>query len=102
MSKEYVVVTTLSHFKLKYAIPAEDFESLGFKEPIDTKKLESYIEAGNIKEFSQQHLGEVASDVSVYTDEDIVELFNLDNAYLASWTTEQKIAWIDKYKEAID
>jgi hypothetical protein len=101
MSKEYVVVTTISHFRLKYSIPREDFEALGYGEPIDTEKLGSYLQDGNVKEFSQHHLGENICDVAVYKEEDIVELFDLDNAYLSKWTTAQKIEWINRWKEKL-
>jgi hypothetical protein len=91
MSKEYVLITTLSHFKLKYAIPREDFEKLGFSEPLDPEQLVAYIADGNVHEFSQSHLGEVLKDVSVYTEEDMLTIFDIDNAYLNDWTKEQKI-----------
>jgi hypothetical protein len=99
MSKDYVLVTTISHFRIKYAIPADEFEALGFNEPIDTIKLAEYIQAGNVKEFSQLHLGENVADVAVHSEEDTIELFNMDNAYLSKWTTAQKIEWINRWKE---
>ena len=99
MSKEYVLVTTISHFKLKYAIPVEEFEKLGFSEPINTEMLSQYVGSGAVREFTQAHLGENVSDVSVYKQEDLLELFDLDNPYLNKWTTDAKIAWIDKWEE---
>ena len=101
MSKEYVLVTTISHFRLKYAIPREDFEALGYGEPVDTTALSTYISDGNVKEFSQLHLGEQVCDVAVYSEEDAIELFDLDNDYLAKWPTAQKIEWLSKWKETI-
>lgn len=99
MSKEYVLVTTISHFKIKYAIPSDEFNKLGFSEPVNTEKLADYINSGKVKEFTQHHLGENVADVSVYNEEDIVELFDLDNAYLAKWPTSQKIEWINRWEE---
>jgi hypothetical protein len=98
-NEEYVLVTTISHFRIKYSIPRKDFEALGYGEPIDTEKLATYIQAGNVKEFSQYHLGENVCDVAVYKEEDVLELFDLDNAYLAKWPTTQKIEWINRWKE---
>lgn len=99
MSKDYVLVTTLSHFKIKYAIPVEEFESLGFSEPVDTEALARYIQSGAVKEFTQQHLGEVVADVVEYPQEDLLTIFDSDNHYLSGWSQEQKIAWIDRWKE---
>ena len=67
-----MLVTTISHFRLKYAIPREEFEALGYKEPIDSTQLSSYIKEGNVKEFSQLHLGENVCDISVYGEDDIL------------------------------
>jgi len=101
-NQEYVIVTTISHFRLKYAVPREEFETLGYVEPIDTVKLSAFISEGNVKEFSQTHLGEQVCDVAVYNEEDTIELFDLDNDYLAEWTTAQKIAWINRWKESLE
>lgn len=100
-NQEYVLVTTLSHFKIKYAIPIQDFEALGFSQPIDTEKLSKYIETGKVKEFTQKHLGEVVADAAVYTQDDLLTIFDVDNDYLKNWTREQKIAWIDRWEEII-
>jgi len=97
MSKEYVLLTTLSHFKLKYAIPREDFDSLGFVEPIDQEQLIRFVSTGNVQEFSQTHLGEVVNDVSVYTEEDMLTIFDIDNVYLKDWTVEKKLQYLNKW-----
>jgi len=99
---EYVLVTTISHFRLKYAIPRKEFEALGYSEPIDISKLSSYVSEGNVKEFSRVHLGEQVCDVSVYNEGDTIELFDLDNPYLSEWPTTQKIEWINRWKEEVD
>ena len=96
---EYVLVTTISHFRLKYAIPKEQFEALGYSEPIDTEKLSAYLSQGNVKEFSQAHLGEQVCDVAIHTQEDMLKIFDVDNDYLAGWTDEQKIDWIQRWQE---
>lgn len=99
MSENYVFITTLSHFKLKYAIPQSAFDSLGFKEPIDTDELLSLVNSGRFKEFSQTHLGEVVSDVSVYTEEDALTIFDIDNSYLSQWSEEQKLSYLSSWDE---
>jgi hypothetical protein len=99
MSDNYVFITTLSHFKLKYAIPQADFDALGFNEPIDTEKLLELVSSGRVREFSQTHLGEVLADVSVYTEEDALTIFDTDNAYLKEWSTDKKISYMRKWDE---
>jgi hypothetical protein len=99
MSENYVFITTLSHFKLKYAIPQSAFDSLGFKEPIDTNELLSLINSGRFKEFSQAHLGEVLSDVSVYTEEDALTIFDIDNTYLSEWPKDKKLNYLSSWDE---
>lgn len=99
MSDNYVIITTLSHFKLKYAIPQKDFDALGFNEPIDPEKLIALVSSGRVREFSQAHLGEVLSDVSVYTEEDALTIFDIDNAYLSEWSKEQKLKYLASWDE---
>jgi hypothetical protein len=101
MSKEYILVTTISHFRLKYAIPAKEFEALGYSEPINQEKLSAYLSTGHVKEFSQFHLSENVCDVTVHNEQDMLKIFDEDNAYLSSWPTEQKIDWIQRWEEDI-
>lgn len=102
MSDNYVMITTLSHFKLKYAIPQDDFDALGFTEPLDREKLAELVQSGKVREFSQTHLGEVVSDVSVYTEEDVLTIFDYDNAYLSGWSKEKKIEYISSWEEDVE
>ena len=102
MSDEYVLITTLSHFKLKYAIPREDFEALGFTEPLDQQKLIDLVNQGKVREFSQAHLGEVVGDVSVYAEDDMLTLFDADNEYLSGWSKDKKISFMRNWKEDLD
>jgi hypothetical protein len=99
MSDEYVLITTLSHFKLKYAIPREDFEALGFTEPLDQQKLIDLVNQGKVREFSQTHLGEVVGDVSVYAEDDMLTIFDTDNNYLSGWSKDKKISFMRNWKE---
>ena len=99
MSDNYVIITTLSHFKLKYAIPQAEFDTLGFSEPIDQEKLAEFVSSGRVREFSQTHLGEVLADVSVYTEADALTIFDIDNAYLKEWATDKKVAYMQKWDE---
>lgn len=99
MSNEYVLITTLSHFKLKYAMPAEDFKKLGFSDPVDQTKLAELINQGRLKEFSQTHLGEVVSEVSVLNESDILTVFDAENDYLKAWSQDKKLEYIKNWSE---
>jgi hypothetical protein len=102
MSDNYVLITTLSHFKLKYAIPQADFDALGFNEPIDPTKLVELVSSGRVREFAQTHLGEVLKDVSVYTEEDALTIFDIDNAHLREWSVAKKIAYMQHWDGTTD
>lgn len=99
MPQEYVLITTLSHFKSQFAIPLEEFEKLNFGDPIDREKLLSALESLPVKEFSQTHLGEVVADAVIYDEQDILSIFDVENTYLNKWSTEKKLEWINNWKE---
>jgi hypothetical protein len=37
----------------------------------------------------------------VHNEQDMLKIFDEDNAYLSSWPTEQKIDWIQRWEEDI-
>lgn len=96
---DYIEITTLSHFKLKYVIPVKDFEALGFTEPVDGDALIKMINAGAVKEFSQLHLGEVLADIVEYNEEDMLTIFDKDNEYLKNWSRERKIEYMTNWRD---
>jgi hypothetical protein len=96
--QDYVIITTLSHFRLKYAIPRTEFDKL-YSEPIDTKQLAEAITAGSYKELSQLHLGEIVQDVSVVNQADAITIFDAENAYLRDWSLEQKLKFLESWDE---
>lgn len=91
---KYIEITTLSHFKLKYVIPEDDFIAVGFTEPVDTNKLIELINAGVFDEFSQTHLGEVIANIQEFDEADILTIFDNELPYLAEWTKERKLNYI--------
>jgi hypothetical protein len=52
-----------------------------------------------VKEFSQQHIGEQIIDAQVVNEDVILNMFSSDNDYLKSWEEEFKLAWIRHWKE---
>lgn len=99
MSDEYVLVTTISHFRLNYVIPKKVFEALGYVEPIDTAKLSNYIHAGNVKEISQDHLGENVIEVREYSEDDMLIKFDQVNEYLADWDKDKKTKYLNDWQD---
>lgn len=106
MSDErYVVVTAVSTFRERYAIPVSELQKLNPNVDI-TDDIPRQIEWANdsvameeIKEFSQEHLGEQILDTFILDEERTLQLFDRDNDYLSGWTKEKKLEWIHDWKE---
>ena len=47
-----------------------------------------------VEEFSQKHLGEQIVDCYEVDEAQMLEMFDQQNNYLKSWTTEQKLSWV--------
>lgn len=99
---DYVLISTISHFRLNYAIPKEDFAKLGYKEPINTEKLSNYIHEGNVREVSQTHIGENVIEVREYSEDDMLKKFDELNSYLVDWTREHKLNYLNTWQESLD
>ena len=82
--KEWVLVDTLSLFRMRYCIQV----------PAGKKDwaLDTVVMGGDsLKEFSQKHLDEVMVSHRVITEAEALALFDEDNAYLVNWSDEQKM-----------
>ena len=90
----YVIVTTVQTFRHRYCIPVSACHT---EDPRVGARDEVTMEA--VKEFSQEHLGEQIVDSKLMTQEETLRLFNEDNPYLRSWTTEQKIRYLDNWQD---
>lgn len=77
---EYVMVDTLSTFRIRYAIKVPKGTGKDFKPNSE------YPE-----EFSQEHLGMTVVSKQVLNEDALIELFDADNSYLVNWTREQKL-----------
>lgn len=90
MSK-YVLVDTLSQFRMRYVIEVPDdhndkeFPCSAIQWAEDTVTMEE------MKEFSQKWLGETIIGSREVTRDEILQICNEDNNYLRSWTEEQKM-----------
>jgi hypothetical protein len=90
-NEQYVVVTTISQFKIRYAVPMSELQKENELAPVDPRWALDGVTCSDYEEFSQEHLGEVITDWCVESEEQILERFDRENDYLAEWTKEQKL-----------
>jgi hypothetical protein len=66
---------------------------------VDPKWALDAVTMQEVKEFSQEHLGEQITDMFVMGEEEVLGLFDKDNDYASSWTKEYKLAWMHHWEE---
>ena len=81
------LVEGISMFHIKFVVRAREAEHAMDEVVCDT---------GDLKEFSQNHVDFSILGARKITQEEYLEQFNKDNAYLASWTDEAKMKMINE------
>ena len=99
MSDKYVVVTAVSTFRHRYVVPLDELQALNPDIPVNPDWAMDCVTCEEVDEFSQKHIGELITDCNVLNEEDILELFDKDNDYLASWSREYKLNHIRDWRE---
>jgi len=103
--EKYVVVTTTSTFRQRYCIPVSKLQEMN---PTVSLKdhpeqivpwAEDSVTSEDVKEFSQKWLGETILDTFILDEERVLMMFDRDNGYLSKWKKEQKLDFIDDWKE---
>jgi len=90
MAKKLYLVETVSMFRMRYVIEADE-ESHALDE------VTIHATGGEeITEFSQKHLDEVIVSSQEISDEKYMKLFDEDNHYLSRWTDDEKRKYINK------
>ena len=107
MSDErYVVVTCISSFRERYCVPVSELQKLNEDKVITVEEAAEWardsVTMEEVKEFSQHWLGETILDTFVLDKERMLALFDRDNDYLKSWTEEQKLNYVHKWKDNKD
>lgn len=103
MSKDYIVVTTISQFRMRYVMHKDDLQKLNTEVEVNPIEwAEDTITCNECEDFSQDHLGEIIVDTTTMTEEEMLELFNKDNAYLSQWSDEYKVKWTRRLIEKKD
>ena len=102
MSKQYVMVTAISHFRMRYCIPVDELRA---ENPDASDEQFNAVEWANdcvtmneCDEFSQMHISEDIVDSRVVSESEMLAQFDEDNPYLQGWTREQKLASVHRWK----
>jgi hypothetical protein len=102
MSKQYVLVTAISHFRMRYCIPVDKLRA---ENPDATDEQFNAVEWANecvtmqeVEEFSQAHISEDIVDTRLVSEEEMLQQFDSDNDYLHSWSRDKKIEWVNNWK----
>ncbi len=102
---KYAVVTVISQFRQRYVMPVSKLQeknttiSLTDHPEQIVPWAEDSVTSEDVKEFSQKWLGETILDTFILDEERALLLFDRDNDYLSGWTKEEKLDFIDDWKE---
>ena len=97
--EQYVLVTVISSYRIRYCVPMSELQKMNEDATVDPMWALDAVSMDEVKEFSQEHLGEQISDMRVLTEEEILSQFDAENEYLSRWTRDQKLKYIKKWKE---
>jgi len=99
MKDQYVVVTAISTFRHRYVVPLDELQKLNPEVPVNPEWAMDCVTCQEVEEFSQKHIGELITDCDVLNEDEILELFDKDNDYLADWDRDYKIQHIRNWRE---
>ena len=91
--KDYVVVTCISSYRMRYVMHKDDLPKL---HGTAIEWAEDTVTQDKCEEFSQKHMGEYITDTTTMNEDEMLELFDKDNDYLREWSKDYKVAWIRK------
>lgn len=80
------LVDSISVFYIRHVVRAKNAEHA-----MD----EVVMDDGNLREFSQKHIDCNIIDARKIDSEEYLRMFNKDNAYLSSWTDEEKLKFVN-------
>jgi|TARA_R110001583_G_scaffold192666_1_gene359449 ribosome maturation factor RimP len=102
MMKDYVVVTAISMYRMRYVMNKGELEvaSPGIKTTL-TDNITAFEVAKDVvtmnecEEFSQQHMGEYIVDTIEMAEDDVLDMFDRENTMFAQeWSKDEKIAFM--------
>jgi hypothetical protein len=95
MSEEkYVMVTTISTHRMKYCVRMSDLQAENPDAVAVPEWALDAVTAEDIEEFSQKWLGEVICDHRMMSEQEVLEMFDDENPYLAGDENKlEKFVW---------
>ena len=93
---DYVMVTTVVQNRIRYAVPASALKDEN--DEIDPNKAVELVKDSKVDQFSQSFMGESIVDAAALSEEGVLHMFDIDNDYLASWSNEQKLNFINNWE----
>lgn len=103
LKKEYVVVTTISTHRSKFVIPKDELQKMNTDITLTDDQAMDWakdsVTMNEVKEFSQEWLGEYIVDADMKTEGELFNMFDRENEYLKGWSHNEKIAYIKDWKE---
>ena len=105
LDERYVVVTAVSQFRQRYLIPVSELQKLNPEIDITDRPYlqvtwaKDSVTCEDVKEFSQEFLGETIIDTFILDEERVLNLFDRDNDYLKEWTKKQKLEFFKEWQD---
>jgi len=87
---KYVLVDTVSMFRIRYAVGVPD--DITDDEAITWAK--DSVTCEEVEEFSQYHIGESISDATILDKESLLSQFDKDNDYFINWPEDKKLQYV--------
>jgi hypothetical protein len=95
--KDYVVVTAISSYRMRYVMHRDDLQKLNPDLPVDSVEwANDTVTSEECDEFSQEYMGEYIVDTVEMNEDDMLDLFDKDKDYLSEWTKDQKLELVRK------
>jgi len=103
MSKKYVMVETISSFKMHYAIPLDELKDnagVVLNEKAAVEHAKDLIENNQAIEHAQTFIGEQFLETKVSDQDQVISAFDLLNPLATGWSIDKKLSLINKWKES--
>ena len=95
--KDYVVVTAISSYRMRYVMHRDDLQKLNPKDTLHTVRwANDTVTMEECEEFSQAHMGEYIVDTVEMDEAEMLALFDKDNDYLRDWPKSKVVAMVRK------
>jgi len=94
LKKDYVIVETVSSFRMRYVMSMEELQKSNPDMPVQEEWALDAVTCEEVEDFSQKWIGEHIIDHRVISEDEVIETFDRDNEYRKEWTREQKLQHI--------